>query len=64
MGHVNWTTDFGRGLIVKYRATLAFEDGAWVLESLQKKDVFAGRSWEEISPSDNWFKTTKLALGL
>jgi hypothetical protein len=64
IGHVDWTTDFGRGAVVKYKATLVLEDGAWVLENLQKMDVFDGRSWEEVSPSDNWFKATKLALGL
>ena len=63
-GHVDWTTDFGRGAVVKYKATLALKDGAWVLENLQKKDIFNGRSWEEVSPSDNWFKATRLALGL
>jgi hypothetical protein len=64
VGYVNWTTDFGRGVIVKYKATLAIQDSAWVLKSLQKQDVFAKGPWGEVSPSDDWFKTTKFALDL
>ncbi len=71
IGYVNYTEDMGKGAMAKYKITLAFQDGAWVLQTVQRQFVWAGgsSSWKEILPSDDTassapFRVVKHALGL
>ena len=71
IGNVNYTEDIGKGAMAKYKIALAFQDGAWVLKTVQRQFVWEGgsSSWKGISPSDDTasgapFRMVKHALGL
>jgi hypothetical protein len=71
IGYVNFAEDMGKGTMVKYKITLAFQNGAWVLETVQRQFVWEGgsSSWKEMLPSSDTatnapFRVVKQALGL
>ncbi len=70
VGYVNYTIS-SAGIVENTKASLAFQDGQWVLQKVQQQHfdledghAVYGSAWEDISPDDEHFVHVKCALGL